>query len=52
MSDTLEGEREELIVTFNPPLYLQRQRWLLSVLTRERVRSVSVNGTSDISLIN
>lgn len=34
-------EREELVVTFNPPLYLQRQIWLLSTLTREKVRSVS-----------
>lgn len=35
-----EPNVEEFRVTFNPPLYLERQRWLLDILRREAVKSV------------
>lgn len=31
---------DELTVTFSPPLYLQRQIWVLDILRRENVISV------------
>ncbi|GJJ08249.1 hypothetical protein Clacol_002459 [Clathrus columnatus] len=43
---------EGLIVTFNPPLYLQRQMWLLNALTREKVRSVLDIGCGEGNLLH
>ena len=36
----VDTEVDELTVTFNPPLYLQRRAWIFEVMRRERVVSV------------
>ncbi|KAF8529859.1 hypothetical protein JB92DRAFT_3194105 [Gautieria morchelliformis] len=44
-------EAEGLRVTFNPPLYLQRQIWVLDILRREKVQSVLDIGCGEGSLL-
>ena len=37
----MTSEQDHLKVTFFPPLYLQRRIWVLNVLRREDITSVS-----------
>ena len=49
----MEGEKavegdtvEELRVTFDPPLYLERRAWVMSMLRREGITEVRDSGRS------
>ncbi|KAF8525787.1 hypothetical protein BU17DRAFT_41023 [Hysterangium stoloniferum] len=49
--DDVPLEEGDLTVTFNPPLYLQRQAWILDIFRRESVHSVLDIGCGEGNLL-